>query len=330
MTRILRQGYRMFILSGLLAGAAAAQVITAISPSTTAAGSAGFVLTVGGSGFDAGAVVEFGGQELETVPSSTSQLRALVLASDIATGGTASVTVVNGDGSVSNTVSFSVTGKSGPPPPPPPIPGVITVKISAPSQHLTLCSPLMLSASGQTTSKGASITRWVVLDQNGNQLYSLNGVGVDSITPPLTLAAGAYNLAVEAHDSAGVTGSAKISFTITASTAVCGPKLPPPPTGPVVSIRGCGYKQVGYTYEAVSFTIPEAITLSFDAKLYYGPGCISTEQADEFGFEQKLSFDADSYIFWFGDFPDNPDTSAVWTIGGKSSGCINYTSVPPC
>jgi hypothetical protein len=326
MTRILSRGFLIFLLSGLLAGAAAAQVITAISPSSKAAGSAAFDLTVTGSGFDAGAVVEFDGQGLETIPISGSLLKALVFASDVATGGTISVTVVNSDGSVSNAVLFTVTGKSGPPPPPPPIPGVVTVTISAPSPHLTLCSPAALTASATTTSKGADIIRWVVTDQNGNQLYSVNGV--HSISPALTLAAGAYTLNVEAYDSAGVTGASKISFTITASTAVCGPK--PPPSGPVAFVRGCDYSQIGYTYEAVSFTVTEAITLPFDAKLYYGPGCVSTELADEFGFSQKLSFDADSYIFWFGEFPDNPNTSAIWTIGSQSSGCINYSSVPAC
>lgn len=327
MTRILSQGYHIFILSGLLAGAAGAQVITAISPSSTAAGS-GFVLTVTGSGFDTGAVVELDGQEIETVPSSSSVLRALVLSSEIATGGTVEVTVVNGDGTVSNSIPLAVTGKSGPPPSPPPIPGVVTVTISAPSPHLTLCSPVTLSASATTTSKDASIIRFVVTDQNGNQLYSLNAV--HSIAPALTLAAGAYTLTVEAYDSAGVSGSAKINLAVTASTSVCGPKTPPPPSGPVVSVRGCKNSEAGVSYEAVSFTVTKAITLAFDGKLFYGPGCISTELADEIGSGQKLSFDADSYIFWFGDFPDNPDTSAIWTIGTTSSGCINYASVPAC
>lgn len=327
MTRNLRQGLFICVLSGLLAGAAAGQVITAISPSTTAAGSAGFVLAVSGSGFDSGAVVEFDGQELETVPVSSSLLKALVVASDVATGGKDSVIVVNSDGSVSNSVRFTVTGKSGSSSPPP-TSGVVTVTISAPSQHLTLCSPVTLSASATTTSKDANIIRWVVTDQNGNQLYSVNGV--HSIAPALGLAAGVHTLTVEAYDSAGVTGTAGINFTITASTAVCGPKSTPPSGGSVVSVRGCGYSQVGLTYEAVSFTVTKAITLPFDAKLYYGPGCVSTELADEFGFGQKISFDADSYIFWFGDFPDNPDTSAIWTIGSLSSGCINYSSAPPC
>lgn len=327
MTRNLRQGLFICVLSGLFTGAAAAQVITSISPSTTAAGSAGFILTVSGSGFDTGAVVEFDGQELETVPVSSSLLKALVVASDVATGGKGSVTVVNSDGSASNSVLFTVTGKSGSSSPPP-IPGVVTVTISAPSQHLTLCSPVTLSASATTTSKAANIIRWVVTDQNGNQLYSVNGV--HSIAPALSLGAGVHTLTVEAYDSAGVTGTANINFTITASTAVCGPKSSPPSGGPVVSVRGCGYSQVGLTYEAVSFTVTKAITLPFDAKLYYGPGCVSTELADEFGFGQKISFDADSYIFWFGDFPDNPDTSAIWAIGSLSSGCINYSTAPPC
>jgi hypothetical protein len=328
MTRILRQGFFICVLSGLLAGAAAAQVISAISPSTTAAGSAGFVLTVTGSGFDQGAVVELDGQSLETIPSSSSVLKALVVASDVATAGTLPVTVVNGDGSISNAVPLTVTGKSGPPPPPPPIPGVVTVTITAPSQHLTLCSPVTLSASATTTSKDAHIIRWLITDQNDNELYSVNAVS--SISPALTLAAGVYNLTVEAYDSAGVTGTARLNVTVTASATVCGTKPPPPPSGPIVSVRGCKYSQAGLTYAAVSFTVTEAVTLPFNGTLYYGSGCVATELADQISFGQKTSFDVDSYIFWFGDFPDQLDTSAIWTIGNQSSGCVNYSSAPPC
>jgi len=326
MTRIPRHGFLICTLFGLLAATAPAQIVTSISPSTIAAGSKAFVLTVTGSGFDHGAVVELDGQVHETIPSSSSQLNALVYASDVATGGTILVTVVNGDGSVSDAVRLTVTGKPGPPPPPPT--GVVTVTINYPSQHQTVCSPVTLSGSATTTSKGANVIRWVVTDQNGNQLYSVNSV--HSIDPQLTLAAGVYNLTVEAYDSAGVTGSAKVNFTVTTATAVCGTKPPPPPVGPVSSFRGCTYNQVGLNYQAVDFTLTEAITLPFDAKLYYGPGCSATQLADEFGFGQKISFDPISYIFWFNDYADDPDTSAIWTVGSQSSGCVNYTSAPPC
>ena len=64
-------------------------------PSSAAAGSAAFTLTVNGVGFVTGATVNFNGAPKATTFVSNTQITAAILASDIATAGTANVTVIN-------------------------------------------------------------------------------------------------------------------------------------------------------------------------------------------------------------------------------------------
>jgi len=82
-------------------------------PAAVAPGGAGFTLTVHGTGFVSGATVDWNGWPLSTTFSSSSQLTATIPAANIATAGTASVTVVNpGTGDVSNVVFLSVVAPS--------------------------------------------------------------------------------------------------------------------------------------------------------------------------------------------------------------------------
>jgi dienelactone hydrolase len=98
--RILRQivGVLLF-LSGTAAIAAASNPVPLIYepllPDAAKPGGAAFTLTVNGSGFVSGAVVHWNGSARTTTFVSKTQLKAAILAADIAKAGTASVTVVN-------------------------------------------------------------------------------------------------------------------------------------------------------------------------------------------------------------------------------------------
>jgi VCBS repeat protein/HYDIN/CFA65/VesB family protein len=80
-------------------------------PDAAKPGGVGFTLTVNGTGFVAGAAVKWNGSTRITTFVSGSRLIATILASDIATAGTASVTVVNPTpgGGASNAAFFSIT-----------------------------------------------------------------------------------------------------------------------------------------------------------------------------------------------------------------------------
>ncbi len=82
--------------------------ITSLSPPNTAAGGPTFTLTVNGTGFISTSVVEWNGTDLATTFVNGTQLTATVPATDIATGGTFPVTVVNPGVAASNPVNFVV------------------------------------------------------------------------------------------------------------------------------------------------------------------------------------------------------------------------------
>src|SRR4030095_8204309 len=83
--------------------------VTALSPSSAQTGGPAFTLTVTGTNFVSGAVVRWNGSARTTTFGSATQLTAAIPASDIASAGTAQVTVANPDGAVSNASPFTVT-----------------------------------------------------------------------------------------------------------------------------------------------------------------------------------------------------------------------------
>ena len=82
--------------------------ITSLSPNTATAGQAGFTLTVNGTGFVSGAVVQWNTTALTTTFVSATQLTAPVTAGLVATAGSATVTVAE-NGVTSSGVTFTIT-----------------------------------------------------------------------------------------------------------------------------------------------------------------------------------------------------------------------------
>jgi len=83
---------------------------TGLSPSSATAGGAAFTLTVNGTNFVNGSTVRWNGSDRTTAYVSSTQLTASIPAADIATGGTASVTVFTGTpgGGTSNAQTFTI------------------------------------------------------------------------------------------------------------------------------------------------------------------------------------------------------------------------------
>ncbi len=99
----------MIVLSlGIPALAQVPVVYAPLSPGQKAPGAATFTLTVYGTGFASDAVVKWNGTALTTTFVTAEKLTASVPAADVATAGTALVTVDNGTGTVSNAAYFQV------------------------------------------------------------------------------------------------------------------------------------------------------------------------------------------------------------------------------
>ena len=87
-----------------------APTITSLNPSSATVGGSAFNLTVNGTGFVSGSVVRWKGNDRATTYVNNTRLTASIPAADIATGGSASVTVFNPapGGGTSNTATFSI------------------------------------------------------------------------------------------------------------------------------------------------------------------------------------------------------------------------------
>lgn len=96
-------------ISNALAFTVSGPALTSLSPSSRAAGSAAFNLTVTGSGFVSGSTIRWNSTALPTVGAPTStQIVGSVAASLISTAGSVSITVQNPGGATSNALTFTV------------------------------------------------------------------------------------------------------------------------------------------------------------------------------------------------------------------------------
>jgi hypothetical protein len=84
----------------------------------------------------------------------------------------------------------------------------------------------------------------------------------------------------------------------------------------------------GVRYQAIQVTGVSG-QQALNSVLYFGPGCSANQFADQIFFGQPEPFFG-TMIFWFIHFWDEPATSAIWTVGNITTGCIDYSKVPDC
>ncbi len=146
--------------------------ITSLAPSSKVAGTGAFTLTVNGTNFVSGtSTVKWNGSNRATTFVSSTQLTAAILATDITSSGTASITVGNGSG-VSNTLPFIID-----------VAGVPSLSVS--SSLLSAFSTLTGTASSAATYtiNGANLTANAVVTAPTNFEVSTNGSTYsDSVT----------------------------------------------------------------------------------------------------------------------------------------------------
>jgi hypothetical protein len=171
---------------------------------------------------------------------------------------------------------------------------------------------LTLSASNPPAGVTVSFTPAVIAAPGSGS--SQVDVSVDN-----TVAPGTYSIKITASDSS-ITRAATLRLTV-------GNGSSPGPVGP---LAGCIHTMNGHKYQAVEFGMNRAATVDFNGNLYYGPTCNPNQQADEFGYGTPLNLGGFGYIFWFRDFADQMNTSAIWTVGNEKSQCVDYTKAPDC
>ena len=178
-------------------------VITSLSPSAVTAGSAGFTLTVNGTGFLSGASVRIGSVLLATTFVNSTQLTALVPASLIGTSGSLLVQVANPGASVSDIFTFTVSPAA-----------KLSILTSSPLPSGTVGTPysVALAATGGTT----PYKNWTVVSgalPTGLSLTGLNGV-FTGILSGVPTSPGTFTFTAHVTDSANATAANPFSLTI--------------------------------------------------------------------------------------------------------------------
>ncbi|HXN73218.1 MAG TPA: FG-GAP-like repeat-containing protein [Candidatus Acidoferrales bacterium] len=182
--------------------------ITALQPSSATAGSGAFTLTVNGSGFVSGAVVNFNGNARTTMLVSGTQVTASILATDVASAGTPTVTVTNPGpgGGASNALTFTISAGTNNPVP--------TLTALQPSSATAGGASFTLTVTG-TNFITASVVKW-----NGVALVTTfdSATQLTAAVPASDIAtAGAASVTVFNPTPGGGTSSA-LTFTINAAT----------------------------------------------------------------------------------------------------------------
>lgn len=172
--------------------------LSSISPQSVVAGSAAFTLTVNGSNFVSGSVVQVNGANRTTSFASSTRLTATVPASDVAGAGNLSITVSNPapGGGTSGALTLTVTN-----PPPPALTSISPGSVLAGSAGFTL------------TVNGSNFVSGSVVQVNGSNRATtfISATGLTAAVPASDVA-NAGNLSIKVFNPApgGGTSSALV------------------------------------------------------------------------------------------------------------------------
>jgi hypothetical protein len=170
---------------------------------------------------------------------------------------------------------------------------------------------LQLSVSKEPSGVSASLSpKTIAAPGSGSSKLTLN--------VPSSLETGSYPLSVKASDGK-TSESAALTLKVVSGSS-----------NPDATFQGCWYKTGGNRYQAVDVSVKNSGTYPFNAVLYYGATCNPNDWADQFGFGQPLNLGGFTYTFWFSDFKDQTNMSALWYVGDQSSQCVNYAVAPDC
>jgi hypothetical protein len=260
---------------------------------------------------------------LVTTPASVTVARGHTQASVVLTTAAASAAASVGLTASSNGATAGATLTVTPPKAAP-----FTVKLAPSALTIEPGS----SASDQVSTKaGASFDNALSLDAPNPpagvtvnftpSLITAPGSGTSQVNVNVdsSVAAGKYSIKITASDGTALR-TATLKLTVGAGSS----------SGPVGTLKGCTLKMSGHKYQAVEFSLNEAATVDFNGTLYFGATCDPNRWADQFGFGNPLALGGFGYTFWFSDFADQLNTSAIWTVGNQTSQCVDYSAAPDC
>ncbi len=181
-----------------------APMITTISPNSAVAGGVPFTLTINGTNFVVGSIVNFDGTARTTTFLSATQLTAAIPAVAIASAGTVAVSVTNPGGS-SNAVNFTITSAPNPVP---------TIQSLDPSSAVAGGAGFTLTVNGTNFVAGSVVN----FDGTARTTTFLSATQLTAAIPAATIAS-AGTVAVSVTNPAPGGSSNAVNFTITSPPA---------------------------------------------------------------------------------------------------------------
>jgi len=137
-------------------------------------------------------------------------------------------------------------------------------------------------------------------------------------------------------EASGAGGNVSASQTVEVGQYLKNPA--PVPAGLQVTWQGaCWLKGYPKSFcngacQGMAFTVnvpaPPA-QLPLEATLYIGTQTCNPAQQDNLDDDETLT-GSGGWIFWFTNHPNKENTSAIWTFGNQSSGCVSYAKAPEC
>jgi len=161
-------------------GASAAPTLSTISPTAVTAGSPDTTITLTGSNFLSTSTVDFNGTPIATTFVSAMQLSAVIPAADLATAGSAAITVVNPSpgGGTSGSASLTIS------PPSPPATQAPTVTSNPQSQAINAGQTASFAAAASGTPSPS--VQWQISTDNGNTFMNIPGASSTTLTVSAT------------------------------------------------------------------------------------------------------------------------------------------------
>ncbi|TSC60441.1 MAG: fibronectin type III [Parcubacteria group bacterium LiPW_15] len=284
----------------------AAPVTTSISPTTVAAGGSGFSLIVNGSGFDGDSVVRIGGSNRTTTFASSTQLSANILASDISSAGTRSITVFNPTpgGGTSNAQTLTVSSA-------PVAPTIQSFDASPSSVSIGESQTITF-----TWSAIGAATTCAITDPGNATIGSGGIIGTATTTQPQTTSA--YTLTCT-----NVAGSDTAVATVTVSS---GTSPQPSSSAPPVNLSGYGPANAhfyGYAYPGADIQI---FTKSSVSGVYASVPFKTVTIANNGSFEVSLeNFLQADYFFAIQAKDKNNNSTAIISFAQLAVAGVDWT-----
>jgi subtilisin-like proprotein convertase family protein len=243
-----------------------APTLSTVAPSRIAEDATDSVITCTGSGFVAGVTtVRWNGSDLATTVSSATQATAVVPAANLATAGTATVTVANDDFNggatqVSSGLVVTIDAR----------PTISVTPVSATTPEDTAVA-LTVTVGDSDTAIASLVVSATSANQalvaNGDLVASGSGTSRTLTITPVPNATGAVAITVSVSD--GVSSASQVvNLTITAvndKPLALGGNFRTTPTGPALTGNLPGYDPEGATITFPSRTDPATGTLTVDA-----------------------------------------------------------------